>query len=139
MQLTREEFYQAENIAIMPMGFCYPGTGKSGDLPPRKECAQLWHKQLLQQLPNIELTLLVGQYAQNYYLGKETVNNKPMTLTARVKQWRQYLPHYLPLPHPSPRNQRWLKNNPWFLKEVIPELQKRLANLKNTLINSSMN
>ena len=116
--VDREQFYDASRFAIMPMGFCYPGTGKSGDLPPRKECAPTWHTQLLDQLPDIELILLIGQYAQQYYLP-----DRALSLTARVRQWQQYLPRYLPLPHPSPRNQLWLKKNPWFTETVIPQLQ----------------
>ena len=106
------------------MGFCYPGKGKSGDLPPRKECAPQWHSQVLKQLPNIGMTLLVGQYAQNYYL-----QNKPKTLTETVRAWQQWAPHYLPLPHPSPRNTLWLKRNPWFEAETLPKLQSRIAAL----------
>ncbi|MFA0350646.1 uracil-DNA glycosylase family protein, partial [Vibrio sp. 10N.222.55.C6] len=97
------------------MGFCYPGKGKSGDLPPRKECAELWHKKVLQSLPNIQMTLLIGQYAQNYYLKERTTK----TLTETVKNWQAWAPEFLPLPHPSPRNNIWLKKNPWFENEVI--------------------
>lgn len=104
MGIDKTLFYDPHFLAIMPMGFCYPGKGKSGDLPPRKECAPQWHEQLLQQLPNIELILLIGQYAQDYYLA-----NKPKTLTETVQAWQQYQPKYLPLPHPSPRNNIWLK------------------------------
>lgn len=115
LELDKTAFYDARKIAIMPMGLCYPGKGKSGDLPPRKECAPQWHSQVLEQLPNIGMTLLVGQYAQNYYL-----QNKPKTLTETVRAWQQWAPHYLPLPHPSPRNTLWLKRNPWFEAEVVP-------------------
>ena len=108
----------------MPMGFCYPGTGKSGDLSPRKECAPLWHQALLDQLTQVQLTLVIGQYAQQHYL-----TNKPKTLTETVQLWKTYLPHYLPMPHPSPRNRLWLKKNPWFEEEVIPYLQIRVAEL----------
>ena len=124
MNMDSQQFYDESQIAIMPMGFCYPGTGKSGDLPPRKECAELWHDTLLEQLPNIELTLLIGQYAQKHYL-----HDKSLSLTQRVKQWREYSPVYLPLPHPSPRNQMWLKKNPGFNDEVVPELQQRIQTL----------
>jgi uracil-DNA glycosylase len=121
LDIDKETFYDSQSIAIMPMGFCYPGTGKSGDLPPRKECAPLWHQKLLHMMPGVELTLLFGQYAQKYYLGKERKQN----LTETVKAYRQYLPKYLPLPHPSPRNNIWQKKNPWFMDEVIPVLQKQ--------------
>lgn len=120
--LTDEEFYNPELVAIMPMGFCYPGRGKSGDLPPRPECAPQWHDRLLTQLPNIELTLLIGQYAQNYYLKRHY-----KTLTERVQHWREFLPQYFVMPHPSPRNQIWLKKNPWFEQEAVPELQRRAS------------
>ena len=115
LALDKETFYDPSNIAIMPMGLCYPGKGKSGDLPPRKECAPLWHQRVLEQLPNIGMTLLIGQYAQNYYL-----SDKPKTLTETVQQWQRWAPNYLPLPHPSPRNTLWLKKNPWFEAEVVP-------------------
>lgn len=113
-----ETFCNPELFAIMPMGFCFPGTGKSGDLPPRPECAPAWHQALLQQMPNIQLTLLIGQYAQNHYL-----EDKPKTLTDTVKAWQQWAPKTFVLPHPSPRNQFWLKKNPWFEDDVLPCLQ----------------
>lgn len=115
LALDKETFYDPNKIAIMPMGLCYPGKGKSGDLPPRKECAPLWHQRVLEQLPNIGMTLLIGQYAQNYYL-----SDKPKTLTETVQQWQRWAPNYLPLPHPSPRNTLWLKKNPWLEAEVVP-------------------
>ena len=118
MNIDKDTFYNPNKIAIMPMGFCYPGKGKSGDLPPRPECAQQWHQKILKAHPQIELTLLIGQYAQNYYL-----NNKAKTLTATVENFADYLPTYIPLPHPSPRNNIWLKKNPWFKANLIPELQ----------------
>jgi uracil-DNA glycosylase len=122
MGLDKDQFYNADDIAIVPMGFCYPGRGKSGDLPPRPECAPKWHRQILEHLPEVALTLLIGQYAQRYYL-----DDKYKTLTDRVKHWRDYWPQgYLPLAHPSPRNQRWLKNNPWFENEVISFLQQQI-------------
>lgn len=124
MGIDREQFYNETQIAIIPMGFCYPGRGKSGDLPPRKECAELWHEKLLALLPNIELTLLIGSYAQAHYL-----NTPHKTLTDRVKVWRTFLPGRLPLVHPSPRNRLWLKNNPWFEVEVVPYLQSRVKTL----------
>ena len=124
LQMDKEAFYNHEKIAIMPMGFCFPGTGKSGDLPPRPECAPQWHPQLLPLMPNIKLTLLIGQYAQKYYLGKTAKK----TLTETVKNWEEYIDSgYLPLPHPSPRNQLWLKKNPWFEVEVLAGLRKHIG------------
>ncbi|MBH0039275.1 uracil-DNA glycosylase family protein [Pseudoalteromonas sp. SWN166] len=125
--LTRDEFYNANNIAILPMGFCYPGRGKSGDLPPRKECAPAWREQLLAALPNIELTIVLGKYAQAYHLP----DTKKLPLTELVKSWREYWPNYLVLPHPSPRNNIWLKKNPWFEQTVLPELSERVATILN--------
>ncbi len=120
LQLERERFYDQRHIAIIPAGFCYPGTGPGGDLPPRPECAPLWHPQLLAHLPQLRLTLLIGTYAQTYYLG----DRRKSTLTDTVRAWREYLPNCIPLPHPSPRNQMWLKRNPWFAGEVIPFLRR---------------
>ncbi|MBY0403363.1 MAG: uracil-DNA glycosylase family protein, partial [Cyanobacteria bacterium] len=130
MGVDAKMFYDATQIAIMPMGFCYPGTGKTGDLPPRKECAPLWHPQLLAGMPEVQLTLLVGQYAQERYLKPEFLKAgnldtpAPTSLTERVQNWKAYWPQYLPLPHPSPRNNIWLKKNQWFEAEVIPALQE---------------
>jgi uracil-DNA glycosylase len=121
MGISREVFYDANRIAILPMGFCYPGSGKSGDLPPRPECAPQWRKLLLAQMPQIELTLVLGQYAQRYHL---QAGSRP--LTELVRQWRDYWPAMLPLPHPSPRNNRWLSKNPWFTAELLPELKTRI-------------
>ncbi|WP_183410965.1 uracil-DNA glycosylase family protein [Litorivivens lipolytica] len=118
---SREQFYDESLAAIVPMGFCYPGKGKSGDLPPRPECAPAWHDKLLALMPQIELVLLVGQYAQKYYLDAP----RP-TLTETVRQYADYGPRFLPLPHPSPRNQLWLKRNPWFEREVVPALRERV-------------
>lgn len=123
--VTEEQFYDPALIAILPMGFCYPGTGKGGDLPPRTECAPQWRKPLLDLLPNIELTLILGQYALNWHLG----DAKSRTLTETVLRWKEFWPTALPLPHPSPRNIRWFKANPWFEAEVIPALQERVAEL----------
>jgi uracil-DNA glycosylase len=123
--VTREQFYDPEIFAIMAMGFCYPGRGKSGDLPPRPECAPQWRQQLLSHAPNLKLTLAIGQYALAWHLKGA---QKP-TLTETVKNWRDYWPDIVPLPHPSPRNNIWLKKNPWFEKEVVPELQTRVAKL----------
>lgn len=120
LDMDREMFYDPHRIAIMPMGFCYPGKGKSGDLPPRKECAPLWHERLLEHLPNIKLTLLIGQYAQQRYL-----SNDYKTLTERVQNWRASTPLLLPMPHPSPRNVRWFQRHPWFEAEVVPWLQQQ--------------
>lgn len=117
--ITREQFYDPHKLAILPMGFCYPGTGKSGDLAPRPECAPAWRERLLTHLPNIQLTLIIGQYALEHHLGKRRKKN----LTETVKAWQEYLPDYLPLPHPSPRNNIWLRKNPWFMEDVIPYLQ----------------
>lgn len=119
MNVSSEQFYDPKIFAIVPMGFCYPGKGKSGDLPPRKECAPEWHELLLKKMPELELTLLIGSYAQNYYLGKE----KKRTLTETVRDFKNYLPQFLPLPHPSPRNNIWLKKNEWFSEEVLPTLR----------------
>ena len=126
LQIDKATFYDASKIAIMPMGFCFPGTGKSGDLPPRPECAPTWHQQLLAQLPNIELTLLIGNYAQQAYL-----SDKPKTLTETVRQWQQWWPEKIALPHPSPRNQFWLKKNPWFGDSVIPALRQQVHAVLN--------
>lgn len=114
-------FYDPGRVAIVPMGFCYPGKGKNGDMPPRPECAPLWHSTLLNTMPEIELILLIGQHAQNYYLQDK------QTLTQRVSEFRQYLPDYFVLPHPSPRNNLWLAKNPWFEAQVIPELRARIS------------
>ena len=120
-----EEFYDPDLFAIIPMGFCYPGKGKSGDLPPRKECAPQWHDLLLNQMQNVSLTLLIGQYAQAYYLG----DRKKKNLTQTVLHFEEYLPTYLPLPHPSPRNNIWKRKNPWFEEKVLPVLKKSVQQL----------
>ncbi|MFA0034897.1 uracil-DNA glycosylase family protein [Vibrio sp. 10N.261.49.A12] len=121
--IDSDTFYDEQKVAIVPMGFCYPGKGKSGDLPPRKECAGLWHNKVLQSLPNIQMTLLIGQYAQNHYLTNKTTS----TLTETVRDWQRWAPEFLPLPHPSPRNNIWLKKNPWFENEVIPYIRKHIS------------
>lgn len=125
MGITREIFYDASVIALVPMGFCYPGKGNSGDLPPRPECAPLWHRKVLELLPQIRLTLLIGQFAQNYYLSGRVKK----TLTDTVRAFKEYRPKYFPLVHPSPRNQIWMKKNPWFEKAVIRELKKSVASI----------
>ena len=131
MKVDDKIFYDPTKIAIIPMGFCYPGKGKSGDLPPREECAPLWHKKLLAHLPNIKITLLIGQYAQKYYLGDfENINRASVTET--VSNWKKYSPKYFPLPHPSPRNTLWLKKNSWFEQKTIPQLRKQVRAALNS-------
>ncbi len=124
MGIGRDTFYDAKRIAILPMGFCYPGSGKSGDLPPRPECAAQWREALLAHMQQIELTLVLGQYAQRYHLSA-----KSGALTELVRSWRDYWPTVLPLPHPSPRNSRWLSRNPWFAAEILPQLQARIKQI----------
>jgi len=121
MGVDRDTFYDPERIAILPMGFCYPGTGKSGDLPPRPECAPLWRERLLSRLDGLRLTLVIGAYAQAYHLGGLG------GVTEVVTAWRERWPEVLPLPHPSPRNQLWMRKNPWFAREVLPALRKRVG------------
>lgn len=116
-------FYNKDIFAIVPMGFCYPGKGKSGDLPPRAECAPLWHQALFDQMTQIECYILIGQYAQRYYLKDQMKSN----LTHTVRAYQSYAPKYFPLPHPSPRNRFWMKKNPWFEWEVIPHLQQLVS------------
>ncbi|MEX0960388.1 MAG: uracil-DNA glycosylase family protein [Burkholderiales bacterium] len=125
MQLDRAVFYDESRIAIIPTAFCYPGTGPGGDLPPRPECAPLWHPRLVPRLVELQIALLVGGYAQAYYLGDRRKRN----LTETVRHWRSYLPHFLPLPHPSPRNRIWLKTNPWFEEDVLPFLRNVVRQL----------
>ena len=125
--VTKEQFYNNRLFALMPMGFCYPGKGASGDLPPRPECAATWHDVLLKKMKKVELTILIGHYSQQYYLG-ETL--KP-TLTETVRSFKKYLPEFLPLVHPSPRNKIWQKKNPWFEKEVVPYLEKTIKKIIN--------
>jgi len=123
LAIDGETFYDESHIAIVPAGFCYPGRDpRGGDMPPRPECAPAWHGRLLAHMPRIELTLLVGQYAQAIYLG---ARRRP-TLTETVAAWRDYLPDHLPLPHPSWRNTAWLRRNPWFEAELLPELRARV-------------
>ncbi len=123
LDIEKETFYDDSCIAIIPMGFCYPGRdAKGGDLPPRKECAPAWHPQLLPLLRNVSMTLLVGSYAQAHYLKAR----RKGTLTETVKAWRDYGPEFLPLPHPSWRNTSWLKKNPWFERELVPDLRRRV-------------
>ena len=126
MGIDSDRFYNDPAIGIMPMGFCYPGRGRSGDLPPRAECAPLWHNELLSFLPGVALTLLIGNYAQRYYLDDAF---RKLTLTERVQRWSEAGREFLPLPHPSPRNNLWLRKNPWFEAEVLPELRRRVSDV----------
>jgi len=126
LQIDRDTFYDESRIAIMPMGFCYPGVlPRGGDAPPRPECAPQWHDALLALMPSVELTLLVGQYAQARYLEKR----RGKTLTETVSRWQDYLPNYLPTPHPSWRTRHWAKKNPWFETDVLPALRTRVKQL----------
>lgn len=126
MGVTPDEFYDLMRIAIVPMGFCFPGrNAKGGDLPPRRECAELWHVRLFELMPKLELTLLVGQYAQIWHLGR----TRKESLTDTVAAWRDYYPRYLPLPHPSWRNNAWIKKNPWFEEELLPVLKADIRRL----------
>ena len=123
--IERETFYDARLFGIVPMGFCYPGTGISGDLPPRPECAEEWHDALLAHMPAVELTVLLSRYALDRYLAERMKRN----LTETVRAWREYRPRFLPLPHPSPRNNRWLVRNPWFEEDVLPSLRRRVRKI----------
>ena len=127
MGVTREVFYDPKQIAILPMGFCYPGTGKSGDLPPRPECAPAWRDRLLGHLRHLEVTLVIGKYAQGYHMPEQR-----SSLTDTVRAWQSYGPALVPLPHPSPRNNIWLRRNQWFEEELLPVLQKRVAKALGT-------
>lgn len=131
--IEKKLFYDDKVFALLPMGFCYPGTGNSGDLAPRQECAPLWHNQVFKQMTDIKLTLLIGHYAQKYYLGQ----NAKETLTETVRHYNDYLPTYLPLPHPSPRNNIWQKKNSWFVDKIIPLLRKRIAQITHDKMHSS--
>ncbi len=126
LQITPEVFYDETRVAIVPMGFCYPGRKeKGGDNPPRPECAPEWHQKLLNLIPDVKLTLLVGGYAQKHYLGPA----RKKTMTETVRAWRDYMPRFLPTPHPSWRTTGWLRKNPWFEAEVVPELRQRVSRL----------
>ncbi len=126
MGVTSEEFYDVSRLAIVPMGFCFPGLdAKGGDLPPRRECAEAWRAQLFELLPQIELTLLVGQYAQAWHLGAA----RKGSLTATVAAWREYGPSFIPLPHPSWRNNAWIRKNLWFEDELLPVLRREVRRL----------
>jgi len=117
-------FYNTSNFAILPMGFCYPGKAKTGDIPPRKECAPLWHDQVFSELNNLELIILIGSYASNYYLSDEKSN-----LTEKVAEYEKFLPKFWTLPHPSPVNRFWRIKNPWFEESVVPKLQEKIASI----------
>ena len=120
MGVTEEEFYDERLVAILPMGFCYPGSGSSGDLPPRPECAPAWREAILAELRSVRLTLVLGRYALAYHLGIEG------TVTEAVSSWRDHWPSLVPLPHPSPRNRAWFKRHPWFERDVVPRLRMRV-------------
>ena len=121
MGVSSDVFYDPKRVALLPMGFCYPGTGKSGDLPPRPECAPAWREQLLACLKNVQLTLIIGQYAHAYHL-----NAPKSSLTENVRAWKKFWPDVVPLPHPSPRNNIWLQRNPWFAEQLLPSLHERV-------------
>tara|TARA_R100000322_G_scaffold141342_1_gene97081 strand:+ start:13532 stop:14131 length:600 start_codon:yes stop_codon:yes gene_type:complete len=126
MGVTPDEFYDDARIAIVPMGFCFPGhDAKGGDLPPRRECAETWHEPLFKHLPQLELILLVGQYAQAWHLGR----TRKVSLTETVAAWREYQPRFIPLPHPSWRNNAWIKKNPWFEEDLLPVLKRDVRRL----------
>jgi len=124
MGIDRDTFYDPKRLAIVPMGFCYPGTEKGGDLPPRPECAPAWRAPLLGQLPNIELTLVIGRYALDWHL-----DGRGRPVADVVRAWRDTYPALIPTPHPSPRNRLWLRRNPWFEGEVVPRIRERVAAL----------
>lgn len=123
--VDRETFYDETQFAIIPMGFCFPGTAKNGDLPPKPVCAETWRQKLINNLPDLELILAIGRYAIDWHIQPE----KKATLTQIVSNWKSYYPDITPLPHPSPRNNRWLKNNPWFEKELLPQLKTQVSRL----------
>ncbi|MDQ7071171.1 MAG: uracil-DNA glycosylase family protein [Rhodobacterales bacterium] len=125
MGIGRARFYDATQVAIVPMGFCFPGAGKGGDLPPRRECELAWRQKLLAQLPDIGLTIVIGKYALDWHLPASAKTS----VTEVVKNWRAHWPLVLPIPHPSPRNNRWLKSNPWFEIDVVPKLQERVRQI----------
>ena len=125
LNVSDKDFYDVNKFAIIPMGFCYPGKGISGDKPPRKECAPKWHQSLFEKMPNVKLVILIGMYAQNYYLK----DNAKRTLTETVDNYPAYLPKYFVLPHPSPRNRFWLTKNPCFERNVIPVLQQKIKEI----------
>lgn len=123
--LTREEFYDERRVALLPMAFCYPGRGTSGDLPPRPECAATWRTRLLAPMQHVKITILLGEYAQRWHLPEQA----DWTLKQRVENWRETFPTIVPMPHPSPRNNLWLRRNPWFENEVVPEVRRVVSRL----------
>ena len=124
LRLSKDEFYDRETIAIVPMGFCYPGRSGGGDAPPRTECVHLWRNRLLRLLPAVRLTLLVGSYAQEHVLGRGAI-------TPRVRNFRDHLPDYFPLPHPSWRSRIWEEQNPWFKQDVLPALREAVERARS--------
>ncbi|MBT2160157.1 uracil-DNA glycosylase family protein [Zobellia barbeyronii] len=126
--VTDEQFYNPDNFAILPMGFCFPGKAKTGDLPPRKECAPLWHDVFWSHLEQVQLTLVIGKYAQDHYLKELSKKN----LTENVANYHEFLPEFFPLPHPSPVNRFWMSKNPWFDIDVVPELKNLVSSILNT-------
>lgn len=126
--VDRDAFYDPDKFAIVPMGFCFPGSKKGGDLPPRSECEEQWRSKVLSHLPNIELTVVIGKYAMDYHLG----DKQGKTLTETVQNWQSFWPDVLPLPHPSPRNGIWLKKNPWFGEDILPKLKEAVADRLNS-------
>ena len=125
LQVSKEQFYDTKYFSIVPMAFCYPGKGKYGDLPPHLKCAETWMQPILDKMPERRLTLLIGQYAQAWFLQSD----KKATLTETVENWKEYQPEYFVLPHPSPRNNIWLKKNPWFERKLVPKLAKKVKGL----------
>jgi len=125
LDVNKEQFYDNTLFALMPMGFCYPGKGTSGDMAPRSECAPLWHNSVLSEMKEIKLILLIGQYSQKYYLGKDFNTN----ITENIRSFKKFMPNYLPLVHPSPRNRIWQKKNPWFESTVVPFLQRSVRQI----------
>lgn len=134
LAVDRETFYDPRIFGIMPMGFCYPGRGKGGDLPPRPECAPAWHSLLRQHMPQLQLTLLIGSYAQAYYLE----SGREATLTETVRNFENYLPQFFPLVHPSPRNRIWMRRNPWFEEMVVPSLRKAISEVLSNFDNQGI-
>jgi len=132
--VDRQTFYDETRVAVMPIGFCYPGRdAKGGDLPPRRECAPLWHARLRMSFPDVELTLLIGRYAIDYYLP----GLKRSSMTDALGRWREFLPEYFVLPHPSWHTLRWVSDNPWFENEAVPELRRRVGQILNRTLRSA--